>query len=106
MRLVNFLKQGLILLMLVTVVGCTSTATKESTGEFLDTSFITVKIKAKLIDDPVTSGFGIRVSTFKGVVQLGGFVDSVKEKRRAGKIAASVEGVKAVKNHIIVKPAR
>lgn len=95
-----------ILLSLVLVVGlagCSSTPSRESTGEFFDSSLITAKVKAKLIDDRITGGFRIKVSTFKGVVYLIGFVNSEYEKNHATTIANSVSGVKGVKNSLVVR---
>ena len=85
------------------LVGCASTSTTESTGEFLDSSLITTKIKAKLIDDAITSGYSIKVDTYKGQVQLSGFVNNNQEKIRATELARAVEGVKEVRNDLIVK---
>ncbi len=85
------------------LTACASTAKEESTGEFLDSSLITTKIKAKLIDDAVTSAFNIKVNTFKGFVQLSGFVNTDQEKTRATELASAVEGVKEVHNDLIIK---
>jgi len=84
------------------VIGCSSTPNQESTGEFFDSSLITAKVKAKLIDDPVTSGFRIKVNTYKGQVQLSGFVHTPQEKQRAGLIARQVPGVSSVINDLVV----
>jgi osmotically-inducible protein OsmY len=83
------------------LLGCAGAGAK--TGEYIDDSAITTKVKARLYDDPVTSGWDIKVSTDKGVVQLSGFVKSSKEKDRAGEIARKVEGVRSVANDLIVK---
>lgn len=84
--------------------GCAS-QTKQSTGEYMDDSAITAKVKAKLFEDPATSGFQINVTTFKGVVQLSGFVNDDEAKARAGELAKTVEDVREVENNVIVKPA-
>ncbi len=84
-------------------VGCAATPTKESTGEYVDDSSITTKVKAELVRDDTTKAREIKVETFKGVVQLSGFVDTAEEKARAGQIASGVAGVKDVKNNIAVK---
>lgn len=95
------------LLVVIFMVGlltaCASSTTAESTGEFLDSSLITTKIKARLIDDALTSGFSIKVNTYKGLVQLSGFVNTDKEKTRAMELALAVEGVREVKNDLIIK---
>ena len=87
----------------VLLAGCAGTVNKESAGEFLDNSLITAKVKSKLIDDPVTSAFDIKVETFKGIVQLSGFVSSEGEKLRAEQLTRDVEGIKDIKNDLIIK---
>ncbi len=82
---------------------CAETPQRESLGQFVDSSVITANVKAKLFDDPVTHGFKIHVETYKGVVQLSGFVSSAKEKQRAEALARSVAGVRAVKNSLVIK---
>lgn len=86
-----------------TTAACVSSPTKESTGEYVDSSVISTKVRAKIADDPKVSIFDIDVKTFKEVVQLSGFVNSEAEKARAGQIAASVSNVRYVRNNIIVK---
>ena len=87
----------------VTVTGCAETSTHESTGQYVDDSAITSKVKAKLLNDSVTHGLQIDVDTYKGAVQLSGFVDSAQEKARAEELAHSVDGVKSVDNALKVK---
>lgn len=82
--------------------GCASTEKQESFGEYIDNSVITGKVKSSLIEDPVTKALEISVKSFKGVVQLSGFVGTQKEKDVAGKLARSVEGVRRVENDLIV----
>ncbi len=94
----------LVLLMLVaTFAGCASTATHEGTGEYVDDSVITTKVKSLLAADDFLKSFQISVETFKGTVQLSGFVNSQNAVDKAGQIARSVKGVKSVKNNLIVK---
>lgn len=83
--------------------GCAGTRTQESTGEFIDNSAITAKIKAALVDDPMVSAMQIKVKSFRGVVQLSGFVDRPEQRERAQKIAEGIDGVREVKNDIVVK---
>lgn len=83
--------------------GCASTATRASTGEYVDDSAITVKVKAAFVKDPIVSALDVKVETFKGIVQLSGFVATSTEKTQAGRLAASVSGVTDVKNSIVVK---
>ncbi|TAL60792.1 MAG: BON domain-containing protein [Legionella sp.] len=84
------------------ILACSSPNT-ESTGEYIDSSTATTKVKASLIDELGTSGFAVKVKTYKDEVQLSGFVDTPRTKMRAGQIAAGVDGVKSVRNDIIVK---
>ena len=83
--------------------GCAGTATRESTGEYIDASVLTSKVKTAIYNDPTLKVLQINVETFKGVVQLSGFVDSAQAAARAVEVARSVEGVKAVKNKMSVK---
>lgn len=87
----------------VLLVACSASPNTESTGEYLDSSTTTTKVKASLIDELGTSGFAIKVKTYKDEVQLSGFVDTTRIKARAGSVAAGVDGVKSVRNDIIVK---
>jgi osmotically-inducible protein OsmY len=84
-------------------VGCASTAKREGTGEYFDDSAITAKVKAAILNEPTLKVFQINVETFKGNVQLSGFVDSAQSVSKAGEIARGVKGVKSVKNSLIVK---
>ncbi len=84
-------------------VGCASTATQEGTGEYIDDSVITAKVKASLADDPLTKAYQINVETFKGVVQLSGFVATQAEVNKAVALARGVKGVTSVKNDIRIK---
>ncbi len=91
-----------ILMMIAAFVACASTPKKEGTGEYISDSVITVKIKTKLATDDFLKSFEIGVESRKGIVQLSGFVDSQDAVDKAGKIASGVEGVKSVKNDLIV----
>jgi hypothetical protein len=84
--------------------GCASTPTHESTGEYIDDSTITAKIKAKYAGDPDVSAMQVGVETYKGVVQLSGFVDNDYAKKKAGALAKKEAGVVRVENDLIVKP--
>lgn len=85
------------------LTACAESRTKESTGQYLDDSTITSKVKTALAQDPHASAFDISVETYKGTVQLSGFVDSESEKRRASQVAEGVSGVRSVKNDLRVK---
>jgi osmotically-inducible protein OsmY len=83
--------------------GCASTPTREGTGEYIDDSAITTKVKAAILNEPTLKVFQINVETFKGEVQLSGFVDSAQSVNKAREVARGVKGVKSVKNNLIVK---
>jgi osmotically-inducible protein OsmY len=100
----NFVIHCLVLLMLIaTFTACASTRTHESTGEYVDDSVITTKVKAKFANDDFFKSFQISVETYKGIVQLSGFVNSQQAVNKAGEIVRTVQGVKSVKNDLIVK---
>jgi osmotically-inducible protein OsmY len=86
-----------------TVVGCASTATQQGTGERVDDAVITTKVKALIIEDPLTKVLEIKVKTFKGEVQLSGFVSSRAAANRAVELARSVNGVTSVKDDMQIK---
>jgi osmotically-inducible protein OsmY len=92
-----------LILLIATFVGCASTSKQGSTGEYIDDSVITTKVKSLLAADDFLKSFEIGVETFKGTVQLSGFVGSQKALDKASEIAKSVKGVKSVKNDLIVK---
>ena len=93
----------LMLLVLAVIAGCATTRTQESSGQYVDSSVITAKVKAAIFDDKALKVYDINVETYKDVVQLSGFVNSAEIKSRAGVVAGSVSGVKSVKNDLIVK---
>lgn len=100
--------QRLAILMLATaaltaVVGCASTATQESTGQYMDDTAITTRVKAAIFNEPNLKSAEINVETFKGVVQLSGFVSTSAEIRNAVALTQSVSGVKSVKNDMRLK---
>jgi osmotically-inducible protein OsmY len=83
--------------------GCASTPRHESTGEYVDDSVITVRVKAAIVKDPTLSAAEINVETFKGQVQLSGFVHDAADVAKASEVARNVEGVKSVVNSLVVK---
>jgi osmotically-inducible protein OsmY len=99
-RILSFL---ICVALIVVFVGCASTPKREGTGEYIDDSAITTKVKAEIIKESTLKVFQINVETFKGEVQLSGFVDSSQAVNKAGEVARSVKGVKSVKNNLIVK---
>jgi len=82
---------------------CAATPTQESTGGYVDDSTITAKIKSDLVQDNKVSSTDVHVKTYKGVVDLSGFVNSQSEIAEAGLVAGQVSGVKSVHNNLIVK---
>ena len=103
MRLFNLFSIFLLGILLVSFLGCASTATQEGTGEYIDDSVITAKVKAGIFNDASLKSMEINVETFKGVVQLSGFVNSQADIDRAVELARGVKGVTSVKNDMRVK---
>ena len=104
MKKSNIVIHFLVILMLIaTLAACAATRTQSSAGEFVDDSVITTKIKSLLAEDDFLKSFEISVESFKGTVQLSGFVNSQKAVDKASEIARSVQGVKSLKNDLIVK---
>lgn len=101
--LIRFFSALFLTLTLVTVAGCPSTEKHEGTGEYIDDSAITAKVKSLMVRDPDLKAREITVETYKGVVQLSGFVSTRDEKDKAAALARGVEGVKSVKNDIRIK---
>jgi len=99
----NIIRYFIVLVLIVVFVACASSHKRESTGQYVDDSVITTKVKSLLAKDDFLKSFQISVETFKGIVQLSGFVDSQKAFNKASKIAWSVKGVRDVKNNLIVK---
>ena len=90
-------------LALATTVGCAATAKSESTGEYFDDTAITAKVKKDIFDEPTLKSAEINVETFKGVVQLSGFVSSQTNINTAVVVAKNVKGVSSVTNKMQVK---
>lgn len=84
-------------------LGCVATLPATGASEYVDDSVVTTRVKAAIATDPSLRPFLIGVETYKGIVQLSGFVDSAQNVRRAGEVAASVQGVSSVRNDLIVK---
>ena len=102
-QLRNYISAAFLAVTLVSVVGCASTSTKEGTGEYVDDSVITTKVKAAIFNEPTLKTYEINVETFKGVVQLSGFVSAPASASKAADLARGVNGVKSVRNDIRVK---
>lgn len=90
-------------IVLASALGCASTSRQEGTGEYVDDTVITSKVKAALLNEPSLESTDINVETFKGTVQLSGFVDSAADERRALEVASNVKGVKAVREDMQIK---
>jgi osmotically-inducible protein OsmY len=102
------LKLALITLLAFSITGalitsCASTASQESTGQYVDSSAVTMKVKADLLANKEVKSLPITVNTYKDGVQLSGYVDNAYQKAKAGDIASRVKGVKSVDNALIVK---
>jgi osmotically-inducible protein OsmY len=89
--------------LVATTLGCASTAKQEATGEYMDDTVITGKVKTAIFNEPTLKSAEINVETFKGVVQLSGFVSSATAENTAVVVARRVEGVKSVKNDMRLK---
>lgn len=83
---------------LTSIVGCAATSKQESTGQYVDDTVITTRVKTAIFQEPTLKSAEINVETFKGAVQLSGFVNSASDIDRAVAVARSVPGVKSVKN--------
>ena len=99
----SYLNAAFLAVTLAFAVGCASTATQEGTGEYVDDTVITTKVKAAIFNEPTLKVNEINVETFKGVVQLSGFVSSKAAEVKAVEVARTVRGVKSVKNDMRVK---
>ena len=103
MRVVHRFVQLLCSFLIVTLVACAPTAKREGTGEYIDDSLITGKVKAALVADPDLKATEINVETYKGTVQLSGFVAAPDDIPKASALTRKIAGVKNVKNDIAVK---
>jgi len=102
-QFIKYLSALFLSLTLLTVVGCASTSKQEGTGEYVDDVVITSKVKAAILGEPTLKSMEINVETFKGVVQLSGFVSSQVAINKAVEIARAVQGVSSVKNDMRIK---
>jgi hyperosmotically inducible protein len=103
MQRLKHLSSLLLAILLLSMLGCASTAQQEGTGEYVDDSVITTKVKAAIFDEPSLKVAEINVETFKGIVQLSGFVSSRADMDKAVEVARGVNGVKSVKNDMQLK---
>jgi osmotically-inducible protein OsmY len=91
------------IVLMATALGCASTSKTEGTGEYVDDTVITTKVKTAIFNEPTLKSAEINVETFKGTVQLSGFVASKDAENKAVAVAKTVGGVKSVKNDMRVK---
>jgi osmotically-inducible protein OsmY len=103
MRLAHFLKSLLASILILAMVACAPTAKREGAGEYVDDALITTKVKAALAADPNVKATEVNVETFKGMVQLSGFVSERDSIQKAIDVARGVNGVRGVKNDMVVK---
>jgi osmotically-inducible protein OsmY len=103
MKQSKFFSAFSLIVLLTFFLGCASTTKKEGTGEYVDDTVITTKVKAAILDTPSLKINEINVETFKGVVQLSGFVNSKADINQAIEVARKVKGVTSVKNDMRLK---
>ena len=103
MRLPNRLVTFIFATLLASLLGCAGTPTKEGTGEYVDDTVITTKVKAAIFKEPSLKSAEINVETFKGTVQLTGFVSSRADINKAVEVARGVSGVTSVRNDMRLK---
>jgi hypothetical protein len=96
-------KHLIVLVLFIILVSCAAGPKSQSTGEIIDDSVITSKVKGLLLVDEALKAFQVRVETYNGVVLLSGFVDTQKTIDKATEVARSVTGVKSVKNNLVLK---
>lgn len=93
----------LFVIVVVTMLGCAGSRTQKSAGDVIDDGVIGAKVKTALLADEEVSGLQVEVETFKGIVQLSGFVDTAAQANKAEQIARGVQGVKEVQNKLSIK---
>ena len=103
MRLSNRFVTFIFAILLASLLGCAATSTKEGTGEYFGDTAITTKVKAAIFNEPSLKSSEINVETYKGSVQLSGFVSSRADINKAVELARGVKGVTSVKNDMRVK---
>lgn len=93
----------LTIVLAVLLAACAGSATQSSTGEYIDDTVLTARVKSALLNDPAVSGISINVESYKATVQLSGFVKTVAERNRAVQLARGVPGVRQVRNDILIR---
>jgi hyperosmotically inducible protein len=104
MRTLNLITRFLLgLILLISLIGCSGSKVTESTGEYFDDAMISAKVRTAILTDSRLRSMDITVTTFKGAVQLSGFVDSSQVAARAVQIVRTIKGVKLVNNSLVIK---
>lgn len=103
MKTSKYISAAILAIVCTVALGCAGSPTQESTGEYLSDTWITTKVKAALVNDSVVSSTEVNVETFKGIVQLSGFVSSDEAMDQAVTVARNIEGVTSVKNDMQIK---
>jgi osmotically-inducible protein OsmY len=103
MKPLKYISTIMLAVMFAVVLGCASTSKQSGTGEYIDDTVITTKVKAAVLNEPSLKSAEINVETFKGVVQLSGFVNSEADIKKAVEVANGVKGVTSVKNDMRLK---
>src|SRR5476649_690429 len=103
MKQLNSISAVFLAILLATILGCAPTPTREGTGEYVDDTVITTKVKAAIFNEPSLKSAEINVETFKGTVQFSGFVKSQADTHKAVEVARGVSGVKSVKDDMRLK---
>ena len=103
MKQLKYISTLFFAVLLMSAVGCASTSKQESTGEYVDDSAITTKVKAAIFNEPTLKSTEINVETFKSAVQLSGFVSTQANIYKAVEVARGVNGVTNVKNDMRLK---
>ena len=103
MKQLKYISTLFFAVLLMSAVGCAGTSKSEGTGEYVDDSIITTKVKTAIFNEPTLKSAEINVETFKGVVQLSGFVSSQANIYKAVEVARNVNGVTNVKNDMRLK---
>lgn len=106
MRQLKRFSAALMAAVFMSLVGCAGTRSQESTGEYVEDSYITTKVKAAILNEPDLKVSEINVETFKGIVQLSGFVSSKEAADRAVEVARNVKGVKSVQNDMRLRSSQ
>jgi len=103
MKQLKYLSTIILAVVFTAMLGCASTSKHEGTGEYIEDSVITTKVKAAVLNEATLKSSEINVETFKGVVQLSGFVNSDADIKKAAEVARGVKGVTSVKNDMRLK---